>query len=304
MFSLQNKTTLVTGAGSGIGAAIAEVFAKAGARVFVTDRDAPSGRETVARISAAKGCAEFLHLDVANEEECERAKQTVLSSQGRLDVLVNNAGIGHVGTMLQTTGLDLDRLYAVNVRGVFNVTKAFLPGMIERKYGVILNLASIGGIVAVRDRLAYCTTKFAVVGLTKGLALDHAKDGIRANCICPGRVETPFVAARLKEYPDPQKAYQEMSATQAIGRMGKPEEIAAAAHYHMHTPLCRHATGEPGELAAQALKIGLREIGFSDHSPMAQDDFDNWRMRFDQLDEYVEKVRKAQHNYPDLTIKL
>jgi NAD(P)-dependent dehydrogenase (short-subunit alcohol dehydrogenase family) len=117
------------------------------------------------------------------------------------------------------------------VRGVFNVTKAFLPAMVARKRGVIVNLASIGGVVGVRDRLAYCTTKFAVVGLTKSMALDHALDGIRINCICPGRVETPFVAARLKEYPDPEKAYQEMSATQAIGRMGKPEEIAAAALY-------------------------------------------------------------------------
>src|SRR5260370_30142113 len=104
MFSLQNKITLVTGAGSGIGAAIAEVFAHAGAHVFATDRDAPSGRETVARISTAKGCAEFLRLDVTNEEECERAKHTVLSSQGRLVILVNHARIGHVGTMLQTTG--------------------------------------------------------------------------------------------------------------------------------------------------------------------------------------------------------
>jgi NAD(P)-dependent dehydrogenase (short-subunit alcohol dehydrogenase family) len=146
-------------------------------------------------------------------------------------VLVNNAGIGHVGTMLQTTGADMDRLYAVNVRGVFNVTKAFLPGMVARKYGVIVNIASIGGIVGVRDRLAYCTTKFAVVGLTKSMALDHALEGIRVNCICPGRVETPFVSARLKEYPDPEKAYREMASTQAIGRMGKPEEIAAAALY-------------------------------------------------------------------------
>jgi 2-keto-3-deoxy-L-fuconate dehydrogenase len=146
-------------------------------------------------------------------------------------VLVNNAGIGHVGTLLQTTGADLDRLYAVNVRGIFNVTKVFLPGMIDRKHGVIINLASIGGVVGVRDRLAYCTTKFAVVGLTKALALDHALQGIRCNCICPGRVETPFVAARLKEYPDPEKAYREMAATQAIGRMARPEEIAAAALY-------------------------------------------------------------------------
>ena len=125
----------------------------------------------------------------------------------------------------------MDRLYSVNVRGIFNLTKAFLPGMLQRKSGNIINLASIGGIVGIRDRLAYCTTKFAVVGMTKSMALDHAAEGIRVNCICPGRVETPFVSARLKEYPDPQKAYQEMSSTQALGRMARPEEIASAALY-------------------------------------------------------------------------
>ena len=223
MFSLANKVALVTGAGSGIGAAIAETFAQAGAHVFVTDRDEKAGRSVADRI----GKAEFLALDVAKEDQCERVAQRV----GQLDVLVNNAGIGHVGTILQTTGADLDRLYAVNVRGVFNVSKVFLPGMIARKYGVIINIASIGGIVGVRDRLAYCATKFAVVGITKSMALDHALQGIRVNCICPGRVETPFVSARLKEYPDPEKAYQEMASTQAIGRMAKPEEIAAAALY-------------------------------------------------------------------------
>src|SRR5204862_292147 len=103
--------------------------------------------------------------------------------------------------------------------------------IIERKCGVIINLASIGGVVGVRDRLAYTTSKFAVVGFTKAMALDHALDGVRVNCICPGRVETPFVKARLKEYPDPEKAYREMSATQALGRMARPEEIAAAALY-------------------------------------------------------------------------
>jgi NAD(P)-dependent dehydrogenase (short-subunit alcohol dehydrogenase family) len=103
--------------------------------------------------------------------------------------------------------------------------------MIERGNGNIINLASIGGVLAVRDRLAYCTTKFAVVGLTKSIALDHARQGIRCNCICPGRVETPFVAARLKEYPDPEAAYQEMASTQALGRMAKPVEIAHAALY-------------------------------------------------------------------------
>lgn len=231
MFSLQNKITLVTGAGSGIGAAIAETFAKAGAHVFVADRDATGGHATVEKIKANKASAEFVALDVTSEADCERVRHSVHSAFGRLDVLVNNAGIGHVGTILQTTAADLDRMYSVNVRGVFNVTKAFIAGMIEHKAGNIINLASIGGIVAVRDRLAYCATKFAVVGLTKSIALDHAKQGIRCNCICPGRVETPFVTARLKEYPDPEAAYKEMASTQALGRMAKPEEIAAAALY-------------------------------------------------------------------------
>ena len=231
MFSLENKITLVTGAGSGIGAAIARTFARAGAFVFVTDRDEKSGRAVGEKIKAQDGEAEFLPLDVTSEENCQRVGRTVVSAKGRLDVLVNNAGIGHVGTMLHTTGADLDRLYAVNVRGVFNVTKVFLTDMLKRKSGNIINLASIGGVVGVRDRMAYCTTKFAVAGLTKSMALDHAEDGIRVNCICPGRVETPFVAARLAEYPDPDKARQEMSASQALGRMGKPEEVAAAALY-------------------------------------------------------------------------
>jgi 2-keto-3-deoxy-L-fuconate dehydrogenase len=231
MFRLDNKITFVTGAASGIGRAIAETFAKAGGFVYVADRDAGGGQETVKRLNAAGGKAAFLPLDVAKESDCEAARAAVHGAHGRLDVLVNNAGIGHVGTMMQTTGADMDRMYAVNVRGVFNVTHAFLPEMLQRKSGVIVNMASIGGIVGVRDRLAYCTTKFAVVGLTRSMALDHALDGIRVNCICPGRVETPFVSARLKEYPDPEKAYREMASTQAIGRMAKPEEIAAAALY-------------------------------------------------------------------------
>ncbi len=231
MFRLDQKISLVTGAGSGIGAAIAETFAKAGAFVFVTDRDEAGGNATAARIKAAGGTADFLKLDVADEASCAAVAKAVHAQVGRLDILVNNAGIGHVGTMATTVGADLDRMYSVNVRGTFNVTKAFIDGMLAKRSGNIINLASIGGVCAVSDRLAYCTTKFAVVGLTKCIALDHAKQGIRANAICPGRVETPFVSARLKEYPDPKKAYEDMASTQVLGRMGKPEEIAAAALY-------------------------------------------------------------------------
>ena len=231
MFSLRDKIALVTGAGSGIGAAIAQVFAAAGAQVIVADIQQPAGDGVVREIVKTGGYAEAVVVNVADDAGAEAAAKAILGKHGRLDVLVNNAGIGHVGTILQTRGEDLDRLYQVNVRGVFNMSKAFLPAMLERKAGNIINLASIGGVVGIRDRLAYCTTKFAVVGLTKSMALDHATEGIRVNCICPGRVETPFVAARLKEYPDPEKAYREMSATQAVGRMARPEEIAHAALY-------------------------------------------------------------------------
>ena len=227
IFELTGKRALVTGAGSGIGAAIAETFARAGAHVFVTDVQKDTAAATASRITAGGGSAASIPLDVRDEAACTAAA----AATGPLDVLVNNAGIGHVGTALTTTAEDLDRLYAVNVRGMLNVTKAYLPEMIARRKGAIVNMASVAGLVGIRDRLAYATTKFAVVGLTKCMALDHAADGVRINCICPGRVETPWVAERIKAYPDPKAAYKEMAETQAMGRMGTPEEIAAAALY-------------------------------------------------------------------------
>jgi len=231
MFDLKGKTALVTGAASGIGEAIAETLANAGAFVYLADIDADAGQATAKRLADGGVSVKFLPLNVADEAACADIAEVVFAECGGLDVLVNNAGIGHVGTILQTEASDLDRLYSVNVRGMFSLTKAFLPGMIVQKNGIVINLASIGGVVAIADRLAYCTTKFAVVGFTKCLALDHAKEGIRAVAVCPGRVETPFVKKRISEYPDPQKAYEEMSATQALGRMATPQEIAASVLY-------------------------------------------------------------------------
>jgi len=222
MFSLKNKTALVTGGASGIGAAIAETFIQAGATVWIADRDETNGQVVATRIGG-----QFVLLDVASETACALAAQTV----GKLDILANVAGIGHVGSLHNTTAADLDSLHGVNVRGVFNCCKAFVPAMLERKSGSVINMASIAGVVAVRERLAYTTTKFAIVGMTKALALDHSHTGVRFNCICPGRVETPFVLARLKEYSDPQAAYRDMASTQLNGRMAKPEEVAAAALY-------------------------------------------------------------------------
>lgn len=231
MFDLHGKVALITGAASGIGEAIAHTFARQGAFVYVSDLDSEAGEKVTEQIRTDTGRAEFLKLDVSDDRACFETAAVVHRDQGQLDILVNNAGIGHVGDIQQTTADDLDRLYGVNIRGMFNLTKSFIPKMIERKHGVIVNMSSVGGVAAVKERIAYCITKFAVVGFTKCLALDHALDGIRANCICPGRVETPFVKARIAEYPDPEKAYREMAATQALGRMGTPEEIAAAALY-------------------------------------------------------------------------
>ncbi len=231
MFDLTGKIALVTGAASGIGESIAQTLANAGAFVYVADLDGSNGERVVGEINKEGNQSAFLKLNVAENKYCLSAAQTVYQNHGQLDILVNNAGIGHVGTIRQTTPEDLDKLYAVNVRGMFNLTRAFIEQMIARKHGVIVNIASIGGVVAIKERLAYCTTKFAVVGFTKCLALDHALQGITANAICPGRVETPFVKAGISEYPDPEKAYREMAATQAVGRMGTPAEIAAAALY-------------------------------------------------------------------------
>ena len=192
MFDLSGKNVLVTGAASGIGESTARTLAAAGAKVYLADIDFQSGIAVADEIVDQGFGAEFIELDVSDKGSCIAAESYVRNIDGTLDILVNNAGIGHVGTILETTSEDLERLFTVNVRGMFDLTKAFIGGMIARDYGVIINLASIGGVVAIRERLAYCTTKFAVVGFTKCLALDHALQGIRANCICPGRVETEF----------------------------------------------------------------------------------------------------------------
>lgn len=232
MFDLTGKVTVVTGAGAGIGQAIAEAFAGAGAKVYIAERDIQSGEAAAESIRKSGGVARFIQVDISDEASCKKCVAQVHSeNEGRCDVLVNNAGVGSVGTVLTTTSADLDRLYGVNVRGTMFMCQAFLPAMITAKRGSIINLASIAGIIAVRDRFAYTATKFAIVGMTKCMALDHADSQVRVNCICPGRVETPWVQARIAEYPDPAKAYNEMKSTQALGRMGEPREIAAAALY-------------------------------------------------------------------------
>lgn len=224
-FSLSGKTALVTGAGSGIGQAIAVRFAAAGARIWAADLDEAAATRTTALIHQAGGLAEPLRLDVTKDEDFTRALALVPT----VDVLVANAGVGHVGTLLSTSVADVERLVSVNVYGVLRTLKAWMPGMVERRKGSVVVMGSTAGLEGLVDRFAYTVSKHAVLGMMRCAALDFATSGVRVNAVCPGRVETPFVKARLSEYPDPAAAYREMSSTQAMRRMGSPEEIAQAA---------------------------------------------------------------------------
>jgi 2-keto-3-deoxy-L-fuconate dehydrogenase len=230
-FALTDKVAIVTGAASGIGAAIAEAFAGAGAIVYVADVNAAGAAEQALRLTQAGRRAFAAGVNVADQAACEALVQRVLAQHARCDVLVNNAGVGHVGTILTTAPEDLSRLWSVNVQGMYFLARAVLPAMIERRGGSIINMASALGLTAMEDRFAYTVTKHAVVGLTRSIALDFGTSGVRINCICPGRVETPFVQARLAEYPDPEKFRAQMVAAHAQKRMAQPWEIAAAAVY-------------------------------------------------------------------------
>lgn len=230
-FSLKDKVTVVTGAASGIGAAIAQAFAEASAIVYVADVNEAAATAHAQQLESAGGRARVAVTNVADPASCAALIQRVLAENGQCDVLVNNAGVGHVGTLLTTTPEDLQRLWSVNVQGMYSLCQAVLPAMIARSRGSIINLSSALGLTAMEDRFAYTVTKHAVVGLTKSIALDFGATGVRVNCICPGRVETPFVQARLREYPDPDKFRAQMVATHAQKRMAQPWEIAAAAVY-------------------------------------------------------------------------
>ncbi len=232
MFRLDGKNAVVTGAGSGIGRAIAKTFAAQGARVFVLERDEGAGAETAAAISAAGGVATVVGCDVADAASVEAAFARV-AGVGRIDILVNNAGIAHIGTVEATTEADMQRVYDVNVKGVFLCSKAAVPRMVEAGGGVILNLASIASLIGLLDRFAYSMSKGAVLTMTRSIAVDYIKQGIRCNCVCPARVHTPFVDGYLRDnYPGrEQEMFKTLSEYQPIGRMAEPEEVAALALY-------------------------------------------------------------------------
>ena len=224
----EGKVVLVTGAGSGIGEATALAFGREGACVLAADLRIAGAERTAARIRAEGGQAEGSAADISRSEDCRRAVAQAVQAFGPLDILVNNAGIGATGTVLTTDEATWDRLMATNLKGTFLMSKAALEVMVPRKSGVIVNAGSIAGLAGIPDRAAYVVTKFGVVGLTRAMARDHVKDGIRVNCVCPGTTQTPWIDERLGESRDPDAAMAALVARQPMGRLGRAEEMAAA----------------------------------------------------------------------------
>jgi len=229
MFSLNEKIAVVTGAGSGIGKAIALLFARQGACVHVLDRNEDACNETVKEILENHGQATARICDVTDQQ----LVKTIFDTIGPIDILVNSAGISHIGNAENTTENDFDRLYQVNVKGVYNCLKAAITIMKKNKAGVIVNLASIANIIGLTDRFAYSMTKGAVYAMTLSVARDYLHEGIRCNCISPARVHTPFVDGFIKKnYPGKEEEmFDKLSKSQPIGRMARPDEVASLALY-------------------------------------------------------------------------
>ena len=226
-FSLQNKTALITGGGSGIGEAIAQTFANQDAKVFIIDQNLDAAKKTAEKINKKGLSAKAYKCDVSNNKNVNKVINEI-SKTSTIDILINNAGIAHVGNIEACKEKDLDRLYEVNIKGIYNCSRAIIPLMVKNKNGCIINLASIASSVGIKDRFAYSMSKGAVLTMTYSIASDYINDNIRCNCISPARVHTPFVDGFIrKNYPGQEKQmFENLSKTQPIGRMGTPQEIA------------------------------------------------------------------------------
>ena len=232
MFSLQNKTALITGGASGIGLAISQTFAEAGATVHILELNIEQAQRVADELSA-NGQRVFAHaVDVSKQADVLSVINQI-ADQGPIHILVNNAGIAHIGNAESTTEADFDRIVNVNIKGVYNCLHATIPHLKANGGGVILNMASIAATIGIPDRFVYSMSKGAVVSMTLSVAKDYLKQNIRCNCISPARVHTPFVDGFLaRNYPGQEaEMFAKLAATQPIGRMAKPSEIGALALY-------------------------------------------------------------------------
>jgi NAD(P)-dependent dehydrogenase (short-subunit alcohol dehydrogenase family) len=240
MFDLQSKTAVITGGGSGIGKAIAEVFSRQGAEIHILELNDATSDEVVRTITTTGGKAKSHPCNVADQAQVKQVVDGIISTSGHIDILVNCAGISHIGRLENTSEDDFNKIFAVNVKGVYNAMAAVILQMQKQGGGVILNLASIAATMGIADRFAYSMSKGAILSMTFSVAQDYMKDNIRCNCISPARVHTAFVDGFLaRNYPGKEaEMFEKLSKAQPIGRMGKPDEIAALALY-----LCADESG-------------------------------------------------------------
>jgi NAD(P)-dependent dehydrogenase (short-subunit alcohol dehydrogenase family) len=244
---LQGKVALITGAGAGIGEASVLRFCREGATVVASDRDGPAAERVAEAARKAGGSAHALTCDVTHLDDCRQVVKYARERFGKIDVLFNVAGIVHGGNMLKAHLHDLRKAFEINIVGMFHMARQVLPIMVEGGGGSIINVGSVAGPHAVKDRGVYSITKSAVIGLTKSIAMDFVDKKIRCNVICPGTVETPSWHQRVKDSPDPEAALKMMIARQPMGRVGQPEEIAGLAVYL--------ASDESAYMTGQALYI-------------------------------------------------
>jgi NAD(P)-dependent dehydrogenase (short-subunit alcohol dehydrogenase family) len=228
--ALKGKVALVTGAGAGIGQATARTLSRAGAVVGVVDCDRKLGNETVSLMTREQSKALFVHADVSDVRQIKRSVNSVLRRFGRIDILVNNVGVAHVGSALQTNAADWERMVNINLSAAFHYIRFVLPDMLSRRHGAIVNISSVYGLCGGRDHCAYIATKHGIVGLTRSVAIDFARDGIRCNCVCPGTTDTPMArwGWRIWGGGDIDKARRQLEEKIPMGRVAQADEIAQA----------------------------------------------------------------------------
>lgn len=228
---LAGKVAIITGAGAGIGRATALFFAKEGAEVVVADCDPEKGAKTVRLIKENGGVAIFVQVDVSKAANVKNMVKTTVETYGKLDILINNAGIYAQANVVEVAEEEWDRILDVNLKGVFLCSKYSIPEMIKGGGGSIVNIGSEAGIVGIKNQVAYNVSKSGVIALTKSMAIDFAAHNIRVNCVCPGTTETPLVEAALERAPDPAAARRAVEEVRPANRLGRPEEIAAGILY-------------------------------------------------------------------------
>jgi NAD(P)-dependent dehydrogenase (short-subunit alcohol dehydrogenase family) len=227
----ENQVAVVTGAALGIGRATVVAFAREGAKVALVDRDRKRGEEAIRELEAIAPDCVFIEADVARELDVERMVSVVVDRWGRLDVLVNNAGIYFQGDIVHTPGQDWNNVMAVNLTGAFLCSQYAVAVMVRQHSGVIVNVASEAGLVGIKGQVAYNVSKAGVIALTKSCAVDLAEQGIRVNCVCPGTTDTPLVRDAVGRAADPAAARRSLESVRPLNRLGTPEEIASAILY-------------------------------------------------------------------------